>query len=100
MRQRDQEFAELLKRIRVGICTESDEKVMSTCILPFTKGHPEYPIDVTHIFGTNRECLEHNMYCLEKTGNEIFALKAVDSKLDKFTKLVNTADIVKDTDIG
>jgi len=99
MRQRDSGFADILNRIRVGTCTKSDEQILSTRLLNFDKEHSEYPIDVIHIFGTNKECDEHNMYCLERTGSEVFTLTAVDSKLDKLTKSVKTVDVVKDDDI-
>jgi len=99
MRQRDLAFAEILNKIRVGVCTDSDEKVLCSRLLKCDKEHPEYPIDVMHIFGTNRECDDHNMYCLNRSGNEVFRLTAVDSKLDKLTKTVKTVEIVRDDDI-
>ena len=99
MRQKDSVFAEILNRIRVGVCTDSDGEVLCSRLLKCDKQHPEYPIDVMHIFGTNRECDDHNIYCLNKSENKVFTLTAVDSKLDKLTKTVKTVEIARDDDI-
>ena len=53
-----------LNRIRVGMCTDSYGEVLCSRLLKCDKQHPEYPIDVTHIFDTKRECDDHNICCL------------------------------------
>ena len=58
MRQRDLDFAEILNRIRVGSCTENDEQLLCTRLLKLTRDQQQYPLDVIHIFGMNKEC--HN----------------------------------------
>jgi len=71
-------FSERLNRIRVGLYTNSDGEVLCSRLMKCDKQHPEYPIDVTHISGTNRECDDYNIYYL----NRHSVLKAIDNLVE------------------
>lgn len=90
MRQKDRQFSDMLNRIRVGNCTREDESVLRTRILNVDRQSSEYPTDIIHIFDTNQECDEHNLFCLTKLGSRVHELVAIDSKRDELTTLLDT----------
>ena len=79
MRQReDEDFAEILNRIREGKHTENDIRVLKERIFTLTSEHPEYPITSTHLFSTNMAVDEHNHEIFHKSTNEKVQVKAID----------------------
>jgi ATP-dependent exoDNAse (exonuclease V) alpha subunit len=93
MRQRDQQFSEILGRIRIGEQTEDDVSVLSTRLIVVNRESPLYPIEVLHIFATNKQCDEHNLYCLSKLQTPVYRVAAVDSKHDRITTSVNVNNL-------
>jgi hypothetical protein len=88
MRQTDGQFADILNRVRVGQQTDADINVLQNRVLAVDREQPSYPIGILHIFATNRECDDHNVFCLNKLGVRQYQLNAVDSKRDRATSLV------------
>ncbi len=79
MRQKeDQDFAEILNRIREGKHTEADIRVLRERILKLSPEHPDYPINSTHLFSTNVAVDQHNHDIFHKSTNEKIAIKAID----------------------
>jgi len=88
MRQLDPKFSDILNRIRVGECTDEDERILRKRVISVDQSSPKYPINSLHLFATNKECDAHNWYCLQRLGTPISTLQAVDNKLDRQTKLI------------
>ena len=59
MRQRDdQEFAQLLMRLRTASCTEDDIQLLLSRVV--SKSDENYPSDALHVFKTNKDVDTHN----------------------------------------
>ncbi|KAI8500856.1 hypothetical protein Bbelb_216740 [Branchiostoma belcheri] len=70
MRQKDdQDFAQLLNRIRTGNVTKDDITVLDARVI--TKEDKCYPKDALHVFKTNKEVDEHNSLHIQTLGNRI-----------------------------
>jgi endonuclease/exonuclease/phosphatase (EEP) superfamily protein YafD len=79
MRQKeDKDFAEILNRIREGKHTEADIEILKERILKLSPQHPDYPINSTHLFGTNMAVDQHNHDIFHKSTNEKVEIKAID----------------------
>ncbi|XP_078619175.1 uncharacterized protein LOC144886422 [Branchiostoma floridae x Branchiostoma japonicum] len=90
MRQKeDQDFANLLMRVRDATCTEEDINVLKSRVI--CKTDPSYPSEALHVFRTNKEVDEHNMSHLNKLSNMVFHIKAIDSKKDILTNTTTVA---------
>ncbi|XP_071480520.1 uncharacterized protein [Diadema antillarum] len=84
----DQDFAHLLNRVRIGKQTEKDIAVLQS--RQTSKSATEYPVDVIHMFVSNRMKDEHNSRMLEKLPSQKFSFMAVDSKRDVQTQRIET----------
>ena len=64
MRQQDDEqFANILNRLREGLHTDTDINTLQTmCLLNLNKESPDYPIKLTHLYYTNVKINEHNKW--------------------------------------
>ncbi|XP_078618327.1 uncharacterized protein LOC144885957 [Branchiostoma floridae x Branchiostoma japonicum] len=79
MRQKeDQDFANLLMRVRDATCTEEDIDVLKSRVI--CKTDPSYPSEALHVFRTNKEVDEHNMSHLNKLSNMVFHIKAIQER--------------------
>ncbi|XP_078578075.1 uncharacterized protein LOC144862999 isoform X1 [Branchiostoma floridae x Branchiostoma japonicum] len=88
VRQReDQQFAQLLLRMRTAKCTEGDIAVLKSRII--SKTDPNYPSEVLHVFKTNKEVDDHNKEHLKKLSTQHFHIQAIDTKKDIYTGLVD-----------
>ncbi|CAH1276883.1 PIF1 [Branchiostoma lanceolatum] len=88
MRQKeDQDFANLLMRVRKAACTESDINILKSRVI--SKTDP-YPSEALHVFRNNKEADDHNLKHLTKLSSKVFHIKAIDTK-DLRTGLTNVA---------
>ena len=66
MRQKnDQQFAELLCRVRIGECTNEDIEILRS--REIQTNNPRYPVDVLHVFAYNSDVDEWNEKKLKRT---------------------------------
>ena len=86
----DQQFAQLLNRVRIGNQTEQDLNVLKS--RQTSKSAAQYPVNATHMFVYNKMKDEHNSQMLEKLSNPKFCFKAVDSKKDVQTQRIDTSE--------
>ncbi|XP_078692147.1 uncharacterized protein LOC144922342 [Branchiostoma floridae x Branchiostoma belcheri] len=99
MRQKeDQNFANLLMRVRTASCTEDDIHLLKSRVISRTD--PSYPSKALHVFKTNREVDEHNAKHLTTLSSKVFDIKAIDSKKDLLTGFTNVAMSTKPSDTG
>ncbi|XP_078621306.1 uncharacterized protein LOC144887780 [Branchiostoma floridae x Branchiostoma japonicum] len=99
VRQReDQDFAQLLLRMRTAECTEDDITVLKSRII--SKTDPHYPSEVLHVFKTNREVDDHNKDHLQKLSTQHFHIQAIDTKKDIYTGLVDVGSYKTSNDRG
>ncbi|CAH1233099.1 PIF1 [Branchiostoma lanceolatum] len=90
MRQKeDQDFANLLMRVRRAACTESDMNILKSRVI--SKTNPCYPTEALLVFRNNKEADEHNLKHLTKLSSKVFEIKAIDTKKDLRTGLTNVA---------
>lgn len=79
MRQKeDQDFAQLLMRVRTAECTQDDRTLLKSRVI--SKKENKYPSEVLHVFKTNKEVDEHNSEHLKKLPTQVFHIKAIDKK--------------------
>ena len=74
--------------MRIGKQTEKVIAVLQS--RQTSKSAIQYPVDVTHMFVSNRMKDEHNSQMLEKLPSQKFSLMAVDSKRDVQTQRIET----------
>ncbi|KAI8500028.1 hypothetical protein Bbelb_223450 [Branchiostoma belcheri] len=99
MRQKeDQNFANLLMRVRTASCTEDDIHLLKSRVISRTD--PSYPSEALHVFKTNREVDEHNAKHLTTLSSKVFDIKAIDSKKDLLTGFTNVNMSTKPSDTG
>ncbi|XP_078660053.1 uncharacterized protein LOC144904785 [Branchiostoma floridae x Branchiostoma belcheri] len=99
MRQKeDQNFANLLMRVRTASCTEDDIHLLTSRVISRTD--PSYPSEALHVFKTNREVDEHNAKHLTTLSSKVFDIKAIDSKKDLLTGFTNVNMSTKPSDTG
>ncbi|KAJ8333994.1 hypothetical protein SKAU_G00413130 [Synaphobranchus kaupii] len=99
MRQRDdQEFAQLLMRVRTASCTESDVALLQSRVV--SKSNPSYPAKALHVFTTNKEVDKHNENHLKILTSQVFEIKAVDRKKDVHTGLIDLSISTKPSETG
>ncbi|KAI8512099.1 hypothetical protein Bbelb_111990 [Branchiostoma belcheri] len=97
MRQKeDQNFANLLTRVRTASCTEEDINLLKSRVI--TRTDPSYPSEALHVFKTNKEVDKHNAKHLTTLSSKVFDIKAIDSKKDLLTGLTNVAMPTKPSD--
>ncbi|XP_078380327.1 uncharacterized protein LOC144663302 [Oculina patagonica] len=80
MRQKDdKEFAELLNRLREGKHTEQDVEVLKGRILKVKPTESsDYPVNVTHLFSTNKAVDSHNIEIFNNAKNPKAHISAID----------------------
>ncbi|KAL9956638.1 hypothetical protein ACROYT_G038144 [Oculina patagonica] len=80
MRQKDdKEFAELLNRLREGKHTEQDVEVLKGRILKVKPTESrDYPVNVTHLFSTNKAVDSHNIEIFNNSKNPKAHISAID----------------------
>ncbi|XP_078383037.1 uncharacterized protein LOC144665645 [Oculina patagonica] len=80
MRQKDdKEFAELLNRLREGKHTEQDVEVLKRRILKVKPtDSSDYPVNVTHLFSTNKAVDNHNIEIFNNSKNPKAHISAID----------------------
>ncbi|XP_078342943.1 uncharacterized protein LOC144628684 [Oculina patagonica] len=80
MRQKDdKEFAELLNRLREGKHTKQDVEVLKRRILKVKPtDSSDYPVDVTHLFSTNKAVDNHNIEIFNNSKNPKAHISAID----------------------
>ena len=99
MRQKeDQQFADLLMRVRTATCTQEDVELLKTRVV--SKSDNGYPSDALHVFKTNKEVDEHNAEHLKQIQTPVFHIKSVDVKKDVRTGLIDVAISSKPSDSG
>ena len=86
MRQKDDtKFAELLNRVRTATCSEQDIATLkSREIKPDSLN---YPHNSLHVYSINKLVDKHNQKMLKKITEEVYTIKAIDSKKDRNTGL-------------
>ena len=90
MRQRqDDQFAQLLCRVRTATCTEEDIKILESRTI--SNDDQSYPHDALHAYPRNHHVDEQNKLKLQQlapeTEHEI--IKSIDKDKDKHTQLLN-----------
>jgi len=99
MRQKDDnDFAELLMRVRKAPCTAADINTLKS--REITKDSPLYPKDALHVFKTNKEVDEHNFSHIRKLPTPVFDIKAIDKKKDVQTGLIDVVISTKSSETG
>ena len=73
MRQKDdQQFAQLLMRVRTANCSHDDINVLKSRVI--SKSDALYPGEALHVFKTNQEVDEHNADHLKKLPSQVFEI--------------------------
>ena len=92
MRQKDdQEFAQIMNRLREGNHTSQDIAILKTCLLPSNDiTTPDYPLQKSHLFLTNKKVDAHNSYLFDRTTNPnaLEPVKCFDVVLGHYTEEV------------
>ena len=88
MRQKsDLEFANMLNRIRIGVPSDDDLKILQKrVILP---NEDSYPTEALHVFPLNKQVDEHNLKLLQSLEKPTYFLHAKSSQTDVTTGRVN-----------
>ena len=74
--QGDVKFAELLNRMRIGLLTDKDHKILSERIV--RKSDDNYPREAMHIWADNRPVDAHNKKMLDSINGELVTIIAHD----------------------
>ena len=83
VRQKDQEFAELLNRVREGKMTEIDEAKLQTRVT--TLDDKEHFTDALHVYGTNQQTDDYNRMMLHKLNTTKYTIKSSNITKDRDT---------------
>ena len=79
MRQKDdREFAELLNRLREGKHTQHDIEILKGRILKDKPTECNYPMNMTHLFSTNKAVDSHNVKIFNNSNNQKAQICSVD----------------------
>ena len=76
MRQNNIEFAEMLNRLRVHV--KGNELDARDSEILHKRSQLTIPLDILHVFSKNKDVDTFNNMMLEKTGNEVYSLNAID----------------------
>ena len=86
MRQKDDsKFAELLNRVRTATCSEQDIATLKS--REIEPDSLNYPHSSLHVYSINKLVDKHNQKMLKKITEEVYTIKAIDSKKDRNTGL-------------
>ena len=90
MRQRNQQnFCQMLNRLRVGKSTVEDTRIFKSCIV--SKTDPTYDITVRHVFPLRIPTDLHNEQIFNTAKSEKMTIQAI----DKITQNINKDDMLK-----
>ena len=86
MRQKDQQFAQLLCRVRKAECTEDDLDLLKSRTVE--DSDPEYPHDSVHVYRLNKDVDQDNLLKLNHLAPEEqhVVIRAIDCTKDKHTR--------------
>ena len=99
MRQKeDQQFAQVLMRVRTASCTQDDITLLKSRIVK--KTDTNYPTQALHVFTTNNDVDTYNAEHLQKLPTQVFDIKANDSKKDVQTNLIDVVFSKKPSETG
>ena len=91
VRQKDNDFATLLNRVRVGITSEKDTEVLQARVI--SEEDSNYPHDALHVFTTNALVNDHNMKMIVTLDSQPMTFHAFDSTKDLNTKIASVSNI-------
>ena len=86
VRQKNQQFVELLNRVRIAKINEDDEALLKSRIT--TLQDPNHFVDALHVYGTNEQADRYNSAMLEKLNAPRYCIKSSDIRKDKDTRQV------------
>ena len=99
VRQKDQQFAQLLNRVRAAELTEDDEATLKARVT--TLEDPNHFTDVLHVYGTNQQTDQYNSIMLQKLMTCKHIIRSSDITKDRNTGQVKISlDGKKRTDTG
>ena len=98
-RQKDQQFAQLLKRIHQAQINENDEEILKQRVT--TLDDPMHFTDALHVYGTNQQTDQYNSIMLQKLTTCKHTIKSSNIRKDKNTHQVELSlEGKKRTDTG
>ena len=99
VRQKDQQFAQLLNRIHEAQITENDEEILKQRITKLDD--PMHFTDALHVYGTNQQTDQYNSIMLQKLTTCKHTIKSSDIRKDRNTRQVElNLEGKKRTDTG
>ena len=99
VRQKDQQFAQLLNRVREAQITEDDEATLKQRVT--TLDNPIHFTDALHVYGTNNQTDQYNSMMLQKLTTHKYVIKSSDITKDRNTCQVEISfEGKKRTDTG
>ena len=91
--QEDQDFANLLRRVRTNDLTDEDKKQLESRVI--SKSDPDYPSDAVHVFATNALADEYNAEKLSQLRSPVYQIKSEDTRREINTSAMSL-DIPED----
>ena len=99
VRQKDQQFAQLLNRVREAQITDDDEFTLKQRVTMLD--NPEHFTDALHVYGTNHQSDQYNATMLEKLTTHKHIIRSCDITKDRHTHQVQLSlEGMKRTDTG
>ena len=99
VRQKDQQFAQLLNRVRAAELTEDDEIMLKQRVT--TLDDPNHFTDALHVYGTNHQTDQYNSIMLQKLTTRKHVISSSDITKDRNTGQVEISlEGKKRTDTG
>ena len=99
VRQKDQQFAQLLNRVREAQITDDDDAVLKQRVT--TLDDPAHFTDALHVYGTNNQTDQYNSTMLHKLTTHKYIIKSSDITKDRNTNQVQVSlEGKKRTDTG
>ena len=99
VRQKDQQFAQLLNRVREAQITDDDDAVLKQRVT--TLDDPAHFTDALHVYGTNNQTDQYNSTMLHKLTTHKYIIKSSDITKDRNTSQVQVSlEGKKRTDTG
>ena len=89
VRQKDQQFAQLLNRVREAQITEEDEATLKQRVT--TLDNPTHFTDALHVYGTNNQTDQYNSTMLQKLTTHKYVIKSSDITKDRYTSRLKSA---------
>ena len=99
VRQKDQQFAQLLNRVREAQINDDDDAVLKQRVT--TLDDPDHFTDALHVYGTNNQTDQYNSTMLHKLTTHKYIIKSSDITKDRNTSQVQVSlEGKKRTDTG